>query len=130
MNAATKPIRKKPRTTKAASHGLECTFCSKHQREVKTLIAGPAVYICEECVALCVEIIREGDPLFGSLGLDEQRKVLDEERHARNLVRAKLADELAEVYEERARHIREDAARLRSERHGLPMPIARPGVST
>jgi len=38
---------------------LVCSFCGKSQREVKKLIAGPAVYICDECVLLCTEIISE-----------------------------------------------------------------------
>ncbi|NCN26685.1 ATP-dependent Clp protease ATP-binding subunit ClpX [bacterium] len=38
---------------------LVCSFCGKSQREVKKLIAGPSVYICDECVALCNEIILE-----------------------------------------------------------------------
>lgn len=36
---------------------LLCSFCGKSQREVKKLVAGPSVYICEECVSLCNEII-------------------------------------------------------------------------
>ncbi|EQC48130.1 ATP-dependent Clp protease, ATP-binding subunit ClpX [Bacteriovorax sp. BSW11_IV] len=38
---------------------LHCNFCGKSQREVKKLIAGPAVYICDECIELCNEIIFE-----------------------------------------------------------------------
>jgi ATP-dependent Clp protease ATP-binding subunit ClpX len=38
---------------------LVCSFCGKSQREVKKLIAGPSVYICDECVSLCNEIIAE-----------------------------------------------------------------------
>lgn len=38
---------------------LVCSFCGKSQREVKKLIAGPSVYICDECVSLCTEIISE-----------------------------------------------------------------------
>ena len=38
---------------------LYCSFCGKSQHEVKKLIAGPSVYICDECVDLCVDIIRE-----------------------------------------------------------------------
>jgi len=38
---------------------LFCSFCGKSQEEVKKLIAGPAVYICDECVALCNDIIAE-----------------------------------------------------------------------
>jgi ATP-dependent Clp protease ATP-binding subunit ClpX len=38
---------------------LFCSFCGKNQKEVKKLIAGPAVYICNECVQLCHEIIED-----------------------------------------------------------------------
>ena len=38
---------------------LSCSFCGKGQREVRKLIAGPTVYICDECITLCNEIIEE-----------------------------------------------------------------------
>ena len=38
---------------------LYCSFCGKSQNEVKKLIAGPSVYICDECIDLCNDIIRE-----------------------------------------------------------------------
>ena len=38
---------------------LSCTFCGKGQEEVRKLIAGPSVYICDECVDLCNDIIEE-----------------------------------------------------------------------
>ena len=38
---------------------LFCSFCGKSQHDVKKLIAGPAVFVCDECVALCVKIIDE-----------------------------------------------------------------------
>lgn len=38
---------------------LKCSFCGKSQREVKKLIAGPTVYICDECIRLCNDIIAE-----------------------------------------------------------------------
>ena len=38
---------------------LSCSFCAKTQREVKKLIAGPGVYICDECIGLCNDIIAE-----------------------------------------------------------------------
>ena len=42
------------------SHGnLSCSFCGKNQKEVKKLIAGPTVYICDECIGLCNDIIDE-----------------------------------------------------------------------
>ena len=49
--------------TKAASGDskstLYCSFCGKSQHEVRKLIAGPTVFICDECVELCMDIIRE-----------------------------------------------------------------------
>jgi ATP-dependent Clp protease ATP-binding subunit ClpX len=38
---------------------LSCSFCGKSQKEVKKLIAGPTVYICDECIGLCNDIIAE-----------------------------------------------------------------------
>lgn len=40
-------------------HLLRCSFCNKSQREVRKLIAGPNVYICDECVDVCLDIIAE-----------------------------------------------------------------------
>ncbi|MFW6333283.1 MAG: ATP-dependent Clp protease ATP-binding subunit ClpX [Thermodesulfobacteriota bacterium] len=44
---------------KDENDNLFCSFCGKNQNEVKKLIAGPAVYICDECIQLCSEIIEE-----------------------------------------------------------------------
>jgi len=38
---------------------LKCSFCGKMQKQVRKLIAGPGVFICDECIALCVEIVEE-----------------------------------------------------------------------
>jgi len=46
---------------KDEDHTLYCSFCGKSQHEVKKLIAGPNVFICNECVELCNDIIREED---------------------------------------------------------------------
>ena len=42
-----------------AKSTLYCSFCGKSQHEVRKLIAGPTVFICDECVELCMDIIRE-----------------------------------------------------------------------
>jgi ATP-dependent Clp protease ATP-binding subunit ClpX len=47
------------RTTDTSSDRLTCSFCGKPQRQVRKLIAGPGVYICDECIDLCNEIIDE-----------------------------------------------------------------------
>jgi ATP-dependent Clp protease ATP-binding subunit ClpX len=53
---------------------LKCSFCGKTQKQVKKLIAGPGVYICDECIELCNEIIVEELSEASSLGLAELPK--------------------------------------------------------
>lgn len=48
----------KEKTTKKGT----CSFCGKNYKQVEKLIAGPNVYICNECVALCVDIVYEDQP--------------------------------------------------------------------
>src|SRR6516225_9905342 len=63
---------------------LHCTFCGKSQHEVRKLIAGPTVFICDECVELCMDIIREEKTSSLTKSQDgiptpkEIRKVLDD----------------------------------------------------
>ena len=64
---------------------LTCSFCGKAQKEVKKLIAGPTVYICDECIGLCNDIIAEEiekeDQTYGSSTIHKPqqiKKVLDE----------------------------------------------------
>ena len=63
---------------------LYCSFCGKSQHEVRKLIAGPTVFICDECVELCMDIIKEDHKTSVSKSRDgvptplEIRKVLDD----------------------------------------------------
>jgi ATP-dependent Clp protease ATP-binding subunit ClpX len=64
---------------------LSCSFCGKSQKEVKKLIAGPTVYICDECIGLCNDIIAEEvekeEPAHGHAPLPkpkEIKSILDE----------------------------------------------------
>src|SRR5215471_15848859 len=73
------PIEKRDGTS------LTCSFCGKAQKEVKKLIAGPTVYICDECIGLCNDIIAEEiekeDQSYGSSSIPKPaqiKKVLDE----------------------------------------------------
>jgi ATP-dependent Clp protease ATP-binding subunit ClpX len=50
---------------------LKCSFCGKSQKQVKKLIAGPGVYICDECIDLCNEIIEEELAETGEFSFDE-----------------------------------------------------------
>ena len=55
----------KKKTGSSYDDVLKCSFCGKSQKEVRKLIAGPTVYICDECVGLCNEIMAEEfDPSF------------------------------------------------------------------
>ncbi len=53
---------------------LKCSFCGKTQKQVKKLIAGPGVYICDECIDLCNEIIEEELTETGEFALDDLPK--------------------------------------------------------
>src|SRR3974390_237161 len=48
---------------------LYCSFCGKSQHDVRKLIAGPKVFICDECVELCTDIIRDESPVWTVLSL-------------------------------------------------------------
>ena len=61
---------------------LKCSFCGKSQKQVQQLIAGPGVYICDECVELCNEIIEErlaeaGDETSSEFELPKPREIFD-----------------------------------------------------
>lgn len=56
---------------------LQCSFCGKSQDQVKRLIAGPNVYICDECVVLCSEIISEDLEHLDDIDLEELPKPLE-----------------------------------------------------
>lgn len=73
-----------PRETQAATTAIQvcCSFCAKPSSEVEKVIAGPGVYICNECVGLCNDILRAGQqkasdpgtqlPAWEELMTDEQ----------------------------------------------------------
>ena len=56
---------------------LYCSFCGKSQHEVRKLIAGPSVFICDECVELCNDIIREELEDVGEAGQDKLPKPVE-----------------------------------------------------
>ena len=65
---------------------LHCNFCGKSQHEVRKLIAGPSVYVCDECVELCNDIIRE------------ELQESSEEKEARDLPTPKEIKEILDEY--------------------------------
>ncbi len=48
-----------PGTEQDERPGIRCSFCRKHQDDVLQIVAGPGVFICNECVEACVEILEE-----------------------------------------------------------------------
>ncbi|MGO1326149.1 MAG: ClpX C4-type zinc finger protein, partial [Brevibacterium aurantiacum] len=60
---------------------LKCNFCGKSQKQVRKLIAGPGVYICDECIGLCNEIIEEelseGTAEHTEIELPKPREIFD-----------------------------------------------------
>ncbi len=74
-----------PGEKRDGSSSLTCSFCGKSQKEVKKLIAGPTVYICDECIGLCNDIIAEEiekeDQSYGTGAIPKPaqiKKTLDE----------------------------------------------------
>ena len=55
-------FRRRAASARKSTATLTCSFCGKYQRKVNKLIAGPGVYICNECVDRCVEIIAQERP--------------------------------------------------------------------
>ncbi len=78
----------KPRLVTRQRDVLYCSFCGKNQDEVRKLIAGPTVFICNECVALCVSICD------GTADEEDRRRdeASERMRRVRVNVRAKLDD--------------------------------------
>src|SRR3989338_161680 len=48
-----------PKNSEGPTKTFYCSFCGKSQHEVKKLIAGPSVYVCDECISLCNNILHE-----------------------------------------------------------------------
>ena len=61
---------------------LHCSFCRKSQHVVRKLVAGPQVFICDECVELCMVIVREGSSSFYLRTPDEYRKLATDDVRA------------------------------------------------
>ena len=80
----------------SGDEGLRCSFCNKSQREVKKLIAGPTVFICDECVDICLDIIAEDRMLEQQQDTalpkpQELKDLLDEYVIGQELAKKKLA---------------------------------------
>jgi hypothetical protein len=86
---------------------LKCSFCGKGYKQVAKLIAGPSIFICDECVALCQiyldhpdqkgkllvdkefkPVLRDGEPVFEPITANEMKKLLERYDYADDLTRA------------------------------------------
>jgi ATP-dependent protease Clp ATPase subunit len=109
---------------------LSCTFCGKPQKAAKKLIAGPSVYICDDCVCLCADILVEegtvtepADVLAARTAADQARNVLGEAERARSAADLAYSKALwayrdavvAAGYSRNARAVAGEGARLRGE---------------
>ena len=60
---------------------LKCSFCGKNQNEVKRLIAGPGVYICDECIELCYDIVTEELDIKEEVDFENLPKPIEIKKH-------------------------------------------------
>jgi hypothetical protein len=101
----------------AAKQTLYCSFCGKSQHEVTALIAGPAVFICDECTGLCNEVLEDKE-ILGLLKADEERG--DRAFSAAFAeVRAKSVEDLASLVERSRRGIERHRLELYHTRQAL-----------
>jgi hypothetical protein len=86
---------------------LYCSFCGKSQHDVVKLIAGPSVYICDKCVEICVDCIRDESPIWKVLNLLTAGKENEDAAYvlASEHVRAKSTEEVASYVESSRRLI-------------------------
>src|SRR5580765_460663 len=94
--------RKKP-----DGEGLKCSFCGKSQKDVRKLIAGPTVYICDECIEICNGILKDDavEPRRGGAGADKENatRYLERAKNELEAARLLLEGEFARVCAEVAR---------------------------
>jgi hypothetical protein len=66
---------------------LRCSFCNKDQNDVRKLIAGPGgLFICDECVEVCLDILREDERFARARALRDEQERLEAAEHERHLM--------------------------------------------
>jgi hypothetical protein len=66
---------------------IRCSFCGKEEPQVRRILAGPGIYICNECVYLCVDMLNEDHIPNETLGPDQIEALQAEIRHLHGLLR-------------------------------------------
>jgi len=56
----------------------DCSFCGKSEQNVRQLVAGPHAFICDECIELCMMMVRDGQASFYLRSPDEYRKLAED----------------------------------------------------
>jgi pyrimidine operon attenuation protein / uracil phosphoribosyltransferase len=85
------------RTMRQSDDKLRCSFCGKSQSEIKKLIAGPSVYICNECVDICSELVADGHKKHsGGAKMEFIEKSCVMTRADMNRVLARIASQIVE----------------------------------
>jgi hypothetical protein len=110
---------------------LHCSFCGKSQHEVRKLIAGPSVNICDECAELCMDIVEEESPLRKVLGLlagAGEGGAGEVYRAALDLVRSEPTPEVASYVQAARRSIKQRRLLLDGIRGELAMRDGRPAA--
>ena len=94
---------------------LYCSFCSKSQHDVRKLIAGPTVFICDECVELCTDIVEEDEDLelFRLMRANEERGAAAHP-DLFELARGKSTEELAHYLERGRKGVARNRAALQA----------------
>jgi hypothetical protein len=116
-------------TMEAKEHtvDLSCSFCGKSQREVRKLIAGPTVYICDECIGLCNDIIAEEILREEAKPLPRAEATLESLVHAANEVVARTL-ELKRAWAQSPGDEKAEELRLTKDLRGLLAAAARAKV--
>jgi ClpX C4-type zinc finger len=99
-----------------ASEQVKCSFCGKPQKAVKKLVAGPGVYICDQCIGLCNEILLGEGFLTSITSLPAPGDALTVSR-AELLALARTLDQALGALEPTNARLADDASRLATRLH-------------
>jgi len=68
-------------------HPIRCSFCGKNETQVRRIVAGPGIYICDQCVYLCEEILKEEEILNDKSRVERISELRAEIQHLHGLLR-------------------------------------------